>query len=127
MKYFCGHAFFFAKDSKQQMLGADVTVIEPFGFLSRVSKNTFAFVRKREIDGRRDFLPNRGSTLNFLANALDRRVVSQETIGQVFVFADQPQQKMLGFDRRAPKLASFVASEEYDPLALSVYLSNIIF
>src|SRR5205807_5371442 len=61
------------------------------------------------------FLTNRGSTLNFLANTLDRRVISQEAIGQVLILADQTQQQVLGLDRGAAKLAGFVASEEYDP------------
>src|SRR5262245_34597153 len=42
-------------------------------------------------------------------------MIPQEPISQVLVFANQSQQQVLGFDRRATKLASLVASEENDP------------
>src|SRR6266516_3270978 len=43
------------------------------------------------------------------------RMLSIETISQILIFADQSEKQMLGFDRRAPELASFIAGEEYDP------------
>ena len=46
-------------------------------------------------------------------------MISQETIGQILVFADQSEEQMLGFDGRATELAGFVASEEDDPAVLS--------
>ena len=52
---------------------------------------------------------------------------SEKTIGQILIFADQTQQQVLGFDRRAAELAGFVASEEYNPPCSFSYLSNIIF
>src|SRR6266481_4698694 len=42
-------------------------------------------------------------------------MISQETIGEIFIFADQPEQQVLGFNRRASELAGLVASEEYNP------------
>src|SRR5437867_2055611 len=42
-------------------------------------------------------------------------MISQETISQVLIFANQPQKQVLGFDGRAPELAGFVAGEEYNP------------
>src|SRR5438477_8621001 len=111
------------------MFSADVAVIEPFGFLRRIGENAFAFIRKRKIDRRRDLFPNRGSAFNFLTNAFNRRMISQETVGQVLIFADQSQQQMLSFDGRTSKLASFVASEEDDPpcsLSISFEHSRLI-
>src|SRR6516164_1002716 len=90
-------------------------MIETLCFFGRIRKNALTFVRKREIYRGRNFLANRSSTFNFLANALDRRMISQETIGQILIFPDQAQQQVLGFNRRATELARFVASEEYDP------------
>ena len=97
------------------MFGTDVPVIEPFGFLGRIGENALTFIRKRKIDRRRDFFPNRGSPFNFLTNAFNRRMISQETIGQVLVFADQTQEQMFCLDGRASELTSFVASEENNP------------
>jgi hypothetical protein len=54
-------------------------------------------------------------------------MISQETIGQVLVFADQSEEQMLGFDCRATKLAGFVRAKKMTLRALSVYLSNINF
>ena len=42
-------------------------------------------------------------------------MISQESISQVLIFADQSQKQMLGFDGRASELASFIAGEEYNP------------
>ena len=54
-------------------------------------------------------------------------MISQETIGQVLVFADQSEEQMLGFDCRAAKLTGFVASEEDDPAgSLSVSFEHIL-
>src|SRR5207245_7721557 len=97
------------------MFCADVPVIQTLRFFGSVGKDAFTFVRKRKIDRRRDFLANRGSTFDLLPNAFDRRMISKETISQILVFADQSEKQMLGFDRRASELASFIAGEEYDP------------
>src|SRR5215510_5610725 len=97
------------------MFCPDVPMIQPLRLFGSVGKDAFTFVRKRKIDRRRDFLPNRGSTLDLLPNAFDRGMISKETISQILIFADQSEKHMLGFDRRAPELAGFIAGEEYDP------------
>src|SRR5207244_6680796 len=97
------------------MVCADVAVTKPLRLFGSVGKDAFTFVRKRKIDRRRDFLSNRGSTFDLLPNAFDRRMISKETISQILIFADQSEKQMLGFDRCAPELASFIACEEYDP------------
>jgi hypothetical protein len=40
-------------------------------------------------------------------------VRAQETIGQGFIFAQEPEQEMLGLNIRRPKLACFVARKKY--------------
>src|SRR5205809_3227640 len=97
------------------MFYAEVPVIKPLRFFGSVGNDAFTLVRKSKIDRRRDFLANRGSTFDLLPNAFDRRMISKETICQILIFADQSEKQMLGFDRRAPELASFIAGEEYDP------------
>src|SRR5438093_1596352 len=90
-------------------------MIETLRLFGCVCKNALTFVRKWKVDRCRNFLPNRGTTLNFLANAFDRGMISQETIGQVLILADQTQQQVLSLNGGAAKLAGFVASKEYDP------------
>src|SRR5438552_13094182 len=96
------------------MFCADVPVIQTLRLFGSVGKDTFTFVRKRKIDRRRDFLANRGSTFDLLPNTFDRRMISKETIRQILIFADQSEKQMIGFDRRAPEMASFIAGEAYD-------------
>ncbi len=45
-----GKAFFFAQETEEQMLGADVFVAEALGFLSRIRQDALALVRKRQVD-----------------------------------------------------------------------------
>src|SRR5947208_13926466 len=75
------------------MFGADVAMIETLSLFGGVCKNALTFVRKRQVDRCRNFLTNRRSTFDFLANALNRRMISQETVGQILILADQTQQQ----------------------------------
>src|SRR6202041_169839 len=56
--------------------------------------------------------PNCGVAFDLLADGLDRSVRAQESIGQGFIFAQEPQQQVLGLYIRRPELACFVAREE---------------
>src|SRR5437762_13922074 len=93
------------------MFGADVPMIETLSFFGGVCKNALTFVRKRQVDRCRNFLTNRRSTFDFLANALNRRMISQETVGQILILADQTQQQVLSLNRGAAELAGFVARD----------------
>src|SRR5262245_6867921 len=42
-------------------------------------------------------------------------MISKKTVRKVLIFANQPEQKVLGFDGRTAKLAGFVTSEEDNP------------
>src|SRR5579872_6758901 len=96
------------------MLGADVTVREALGLLRRISEHALALVRERQIDRRRDLLANGGVTLDLLADRFDRGVRAQKTIGQGFVFAQEPEQEVLGLDIRRPELTGFIARKKDD-------------
>src|SRR6266571_155990 len=126
MKNFGSHAFFFAKNSEQQVFGADVAMVQPLGLLRSVRKNPLALVRKRQIDRGGHLLTNCSSTFDFLADTFNRGVVSQESVRQILVFADQAKQQMLGLDGRTAKLTGFVSSEEdHPPCSFSVSFEHI--
>ena len=72
VKDFRGDALLFAQDSEQQVLGADMPMIQSLRFFGGIRQNSFALIRKRQIDRRRHLLANRRSSFNLLANALDR-------------------------------------------------------
>ena len=97
------------------MVGADVPVIQALRLFGGIRQNAFALIRKRQIDGGRNFFTNRGPALDLFADTFDGGVISQEAVGQVLVFADQSQKQMLGFNGGASELAGFIASEEDDP------------
>ena len=112
---FRSNALLFAQNSQQQVLGADMAMIQPLRFFGGVGENSLALVRKRQIDRRRHLLANGRPAFDLLANALDRGRIAKKPIGQVLVFTDQAQQQVFGFDRRAAELAGLVASKEDDP------------
>ncbi len=85
--------FLFAQQSEQQMLGADVLVIQPLCFFRAVREHALAFVAEREIDRSRDLLPNRGVPFNLLSDGIDGRVRPQKPVGQLFVFPQKPEQQ----------------------------------
>src|SRR6266446_5234526 len=103
------------------MLGPDVPVRKPLCLFRGIGQYTLAFIAQGKIHGSRNLFANRGVTFNLLANGLDRGVRAQESIGQGFVFAQKPQQQVLGLNIRGPELACFVARKEnYAPGFLRV-------
>ena len=113
-----GEAFFFAQEAEEQVFGADVLVAQTLGFFRGVGQDTLAFVGKRKVDGGGDLLANGGVGLNLLANGINRGVRAQETIGERLVFAQQAEQKVLGFNIGRAELAGLIAREEDDPPCL---------
>ena len=98
------------------MFGPNVPVRQPLRFFGGVGQHALALVAQRKIHRGRDLFPNRGVTLNLLADGLNRGVRAQESIGQGFIFAQEPQQQVLGLNIRRPELACFVArKEDYAP------------
>src|SRR5882762_9265305 len=94
------------------MLSADVAVRKAFRFFRSISQDALALIAQRKIHRGRDLLPNRGVTFDLLADGFNRGVGAQESISQGLVFAQEPQQQVLGFYIRRPELAGFVARKE---------------
>ena len=103
---------------EQQVLGADVLVVQPLGFFRAVRQHALAFVAERQIDRSGNLLPNGGVALDLLADGFHGRVRPEKTVGQRLVFPQQAQQQMFGFDIRTAELAGFVAGEEDHPPGL---------
>ena len=108
-------AFFFAQQAEQQVLGADVLVVQPLGFFRAIGQHALALVAQRQVDGSGNLLADRGVAFNLLADGFDGGVRAQEPVGQRFVFAQQAEQQMFGFDIRTAELAGLVPREEDDP------------
>src|SRR5580658_7428196 len=96
------------------MFGSDMPVRESLRFLGGIGQHALALIAQGQVHRGRDFFPNRGVTLNLLADGLNRGVRAQESIGQGFVFAQEPQQQVLGLYIRRPELACFVARKKDD-------------
>src|SRR6478672_532617 len=94
------------------MFGADMVMIRPLSFFSCICKNPLALHRKRQVDRRRHSFTDRGSAFNLFSNAFDRSIISEKTIGQDLVFANQSQQQVLGFDRYTAELTGLITSKE---------------
>ena len=94
------------------MFGADVLVAQPLGFFRRIGQHPLALVRKRQVDGGRNLLANRGVRLNLLADRLHRGVRAQEAVGQRLVLAQQAEQQVLGLDIGRAELAGLIPREE---------------
>jgi hypothetical protein len=71
VKDFRSNALFFTQNSEQQMLGANVPVIQALRLFGGIREDPLAFVRERQINGGRNLFTNGGSALNFLTDAFD--------------------------------------------------------
>ena len=110
-----GEALLFAQQAEQQVLGADVLVVQALGFLGAIRQHALALVAERQIDRGRNLLADGGVAFDLLADGFDGRVRPQKAVGQRLVFAQQAEQQVLGFDIRAAELAGLVTREEDDP------------
>ncbi len=107
-----GEALLFAQQAQQQVLGADVLVIQPFGLFRAISQNALAFVAEGQIHGSGNLLADGGVPFDLLADRFHRGVRTQETVRQRLVFAQQAEQQVFGFDVGAAELAGLVAREK---------------
>ena len=114
----CREAFLFAQQPEQQMVGADVLVIEPFGFLGAIGEYACALLTQRHIHRRRYVFANRGASLDLPPNGIHSSVRPEESIRQRFIFPQKTQQQVFGFDVRTAKLAGLVPSEKDYPTCL---------
>ena len=113
-----GETFLLAQQPEKQMLGSDVLVIQPLGLLGAIGEHALALVAQRQVDGSRNFLSQCRVRFNLLADGFHRRARAEEAVGQSLIFAQQPQQQVLGLDARAAELAGFVAGEKDHPAGL---------
>jgi hypothetical protein len=97
---FRGKTLLLAQQAQQQVLGADVLVREPLGFLRRVGKHALALVAERQVYRGRYLFPDGGVAFDLLADRFDRGMRTQEAIGQGLVFAQQAEQQVLSLDVR---------------------------
>ncbi len=98
------------------MFGANVAMRQALGFFCGIGEHALALVAQREVDRGRDLFPDRGVSLDLLANGFNRGMGAQEAIGQGFVFAQKSQKQVLRLNVRRPELAGFVAREKnYTP------------
>ena len=105
-------ALFFTQQSEQQMLRADVFVVETLRFLGAIREDAFAFMAERQIDRSGHFLTNCRVSLDLLPYGIDRGMRPQKTIRQLLVFPQKSEQQVLRFDIGTAELTRLVAGEE---------------
>ncbi len=111
-----GDRSLFTEDAEQEMLGADVVVQQPIGFLGGKLQHALRFRAERDLDRGRDLLAEHGAAFDFLADVLEREVRARENAArQSFSFADQSEEEVLGLNRDATELAGLIAREEENP------------
>src|SRR5450755_487550 len=121
-----GEALLFTQQSQQKMLGSNVLVRKALSLLGSVIQNQLALVAQREIDRGRELLPDRGVSLNLLADELDRSMRTQQPEGESFVFAQKSQQQVLRLYVTRTELTGLVARKEDDaPCFLRVAFEHI--
>ena len=120
-----GEALLFAQQAEQQVLGADVLVVQPLGLFGAVGQNALAFVAQRKIHGGGNLFPDGGVPFDLLADRLHRGVRAQEPVRQRLVFAQQAQEQVFGLNVGTAELAGLVPREEdYPPRLLRVTLKH---
>src|SRR5450755_4606917 len=96
------------------MLGSNVLLRKALSLLGSTSQNPIALVAQREIDRGRELLPDRGVSLNLLADELDRGMRTQEPVDDSCVFAQKSQQQVLRLYVRRTELTGLVTRKEND-------------
>ena len=69
-----GHTALLAQDAQEQVLGADVVVQEPVGFLGRALEDALGLSAERDFDRGRDLLAEDRPTFDFLTDVLEGEV-----------------------------------------------------
>ena len=110
-----GEALFLAQQAEQQVLGADVLVVQPLRFFGAVGQHALALMAQGQIHRRGNLFADGGVAFDLLADGFHGGVRAQKTVGQRLVLPQQAQQQVLGFDIRAAELAGLVSREENDP------------
>ena len=74
-------AFFFAQQPQQEVFRSNMFVRKTLRFLCRIREHAFAFIAQRQVHRCRDLLPNRGVSLDLLADRFNIRRRAQKPIG----------------------------------------------
>ena len=105
-----------AQDAQQQVLGPDVVVQQPVGFLGGVLQDALGFGAEGDFDRGRDLLAEHGPAFDFLANAFEGEVrAGENAAGQALALANQSEKQVLGLNRDAAELTRLVPREEQNP------------
>src|SRR5690348_17578121 len=100
-------------------------VLEPFRLYGGEVLNAAALLAERNVNGSGNAFAHRDARFDFFADGFDGAVRAQEAIRESFVFAEKPEQQMLGLDVRAAILAGLVPREEdYAPGLFCVALKH---
>ena len=75
-----GKTLLFAQQAQQQMLSADVLVVQALGFFRAIGQHPLAFVAERQIHRSGHLLANGSVRFNLFANGFDGGMGPQETI-----------------------------------------------
>src|SRR2546428_13819718 len=98
------------------MLGADVIVPKTIGFVRRILEHPLCLGAERNLDGGRNLFLKRRAPDDLLSQLCERDVRAREDPArEAFALSNQPQQQMLGLDRRVAQPAGLVTGEEQDP------------
>ena len=120
-----GETLLFAQQAQQQVLGADVLVVQPLGFFRAIGQHALAFVAQRQIHGGGNLLADGGVAFDLLADRLHGGMRTQEPVRQRLVFAQQAEEQVFGLDVRTAELAGLVPREEdHPPRLLRVTLKH---
>ena len=103
---------------EQQVLGADVLVVQPLGFFGAIGQHALALVAERQIHGSGNLLADGGVSFDLLADGFHRGVRAQEPVRERLVFAQQAEEQVFGFDIGTAELAGLVPREEDHPSRL---------
>jgi hypothetical protein len=87
----CSEALFFARQSEQQMFGADVLMREPLCLFRRIRQR--ACIRcSAEARPKQEPFHDCGVAFNLIADRFHRRMRTQETIGQGLIFTQESEE-----------------------------------
>ena len=110
------HAALFAQDAEQEVLGANVVMQQPIGFLGGTLEDALGFSAERNFDRGGDLLAEDRPTFDFLTDILEGQVrTSKNPARQPFSFANQAEKEVLGLNRDAPELAGLISGKEENP------------
>src|SRR5256885_1975696 len=96
------------------MLSTNVLVRKALRFFGGIGEHTLALVAQRQVNRGRNLFANRGVAFDLFADRFDGSMRTQKTIRQSLIFAQQPEQEVLGLNVRRTELACLIPGEEND-------------